>query len=305
MLTQLIYVVLFLLVMAVVALLYTAYMQRRWGIPKVIWTYWHDDKDMPDVVKRCIDTWRKTNPDFTIEILNNKRVKELCGVDLEALNIKPAFHARYADFARLFVVLKFGGVWMDSSVICTRRLDGPDGIIKPLWSRGACDLIAYYAPHTREPAVHPIPENWFFAAPAASPFVRDWLQEALRMLSEFESEEAFVEDITKRGEYDIQGLGDALPYLNMHLCATIVEQRSPGAYKLHMTPAVDGPFKYLVGSDWKAPECFAKLCGDTEMQDAAPMIKLRGVERKYLMEHKVACDAENKHVRWVVSGKDI
>lgn len=44
-------------------------------IPKKIWTYWHDESQ-PDIIKRCIENWKKLNPDYEITILNNSNYKE-------------------------------------------------------------------------------------------------------------------------------------------------------------------------------------------------------------------------------------
>ena len=35
------------------------------NIPKIIWSFW-DSKDIPDFVQKCIDGWKKHNPDFEI-----------------------------------------------------------------------------------------------------------------------------------------------------------------------------------------------------------------------------------------------
>lgn len=42
-------------------------------IPKKIWTYWNDDK-MPELIIKCIDTWKNENKDYEITILKNKRI---------------------------------------------------------------------------------------------------------------------------------------------------------------------------------------------------------------------------------------
>ena len=78
-------------------------------IPKKIWTYWHDKSHIPETVKKCIYTWRVNNPSYEITILDKNSIKLLCNIDLTELNIDPKFHTRYADFARLFVIEKFGG----------------------------------------------------------------------------------------------------------------------------------------------------------------------------------------------------
>jgi hypothetical protein len=258
------------------------------GIPKVIWTYWHDD-DLPNTVRNCIRTWQETNPDYTIIILNNDRLHELTGNDLSKLNITNTMRARYADFARLFIMAKYGGVWMDSSIICTQPLS-------KVLPRSFYDMVGYYAPHTTNKKF-PIPENWFFAAPPNSRFIHDWLMEALFMTN-FKSEQAYIDYVKSELKVDIQELESALPYLAMHLCATVIQQKNVGSYRLHLLDGRKGPFLYLDANNWELPRAFEKLCEDSQLQ--TPLIKMRGLEREYLENNRVSCHTDNKYIKYVL-----
>ncbi len=257
-------------------------------IPKHIWTYWHDG-DVPEIVLKCIDTWKTTNPDCKVTILNNKKVKELCNVDLSVITKNSPADlkiVRCADFARIFVVQKYGGFWMDSSIICTQSLEW----IQDLAVKSRSELVGFSAPHSNSDRF-PILENWFFAAIPESPFVTAWLAEALSM-SEYETEKHYVDSIIMIKPYiDIQNLKDALPYLIMHLCATVVHQQNPASYHLHLMNSMDGPFKYLSHSKWMLPDAFNNLCNEESLQ--TPIIKMRGNERTYLTDNKVVCVNNN------------
>jgi len=91
-------------------------------IPKIIWTYWHND-DIPPIIEKGIRTWKVFNPDYKIVILTEKKLKDLYDIDLSKVNINKDFHARIADYVRLHITYKFGGIWMDASIICTKSLD--------------------------------------------------------------------------------------------------------------------------------------------------------------------------------------
>lgn len=256
------------------------------AIPAVIWTYWHDPADVPDIVRRCMDTWRAMNPSHTITVLDDEAVRQLTGFDIGAYELDlDQGPARRADLARLLVMERFGGIWMDASIVCTQPLAWVHAGPVP-------DLRAFYAPMTTNSAF-PIPENWFFAAPPGSPFVRDWLQEALRMLT-FPSEAAYVARIEADGDVDLQGLRPSLPYLVMHLCAMVVMQRNPGKYELDLLDSRAGPLMYLHEHDWQSDAALAALCNHTRF--LTPIIKLRGVERRALEASGYTCDRPDNAV---------
>lgn len=260
--------------------------------PKLIWTYWHDD-NIPPIIRRCIDTWKMHNPDYTMTILNNRKLKELCGVDLSMLNIDPNFKERQSDFARLFVMAKYGGFWIDSSIICTKPL----AWVQEIQEDEQAEIFGYYASVTTNKE-HPVVENWFFAAIPRSKFVRDWLNEALFMTT-FPKEEDYVKFIETQVGLDMQNLKPSLPYLVMHLCTLVIQNRDE-TYKTHFMDSLEGPFKYLHANDWKLPESFSSLCKDNSMQTA--LVKLRGKERAFIEEHndQIQCrttqNASIKHV---------
>lgn len=251
-------------------------------IPKLIWTYWHDNNP-PETVKRCINTWREHNPDYEIVILNNTNLKTIYNIDISSLNIAKDFHARHADFARILIMERYGGIWIDSSTICTRNFKW----IHDIQRRTNSDMIGFYSPHTKD-IKHPIVENWFFASPPNSQFMRDWIKESLYMLT-FKSESEYVDHV----KLDVQDLKNMLPYLVMHLCALVIVHRKE--YKIYLMNSVKGPFKYLAKNNWKIPESFNDLCKDKSLQTS--IVKLRGSERNYIEKHrdKIKCDKETAH----------
>lgn len=241
-------------------------------IPRIIWTYWHSDT-IPIVVQKCIETWQIQNPSYTIIVLNNAKIKQFCNVDLDTMNIVKE-PMRQSDFARLLIMVKYGGIWMDATIICTKPLD---------WIQSNYDLSAFTAPQTTNKH-HPIIENWFFVARPGSAFITDWLNEAIFMTT-FDNELAYIDYIKNNMHTDIQGLESLLPYLVMHLCATVVEQRNPAKYNLNMMHTY--PFDYLHAGGWDSRLAFKKLCMQKELQ--TPLVKMRGTERDFLIDNVLDC----------------
>lgn len=91
-------------------------------IPKVIHYCWFGRGELPQLAKKCISSWKKYCPDYTIiewnednfDISSNDYVKEAYE------NRKFAF---VTDYVRLHALYNYGGIYMDTDVEVTRSLD--------------------------------------------------------------------------------------------------------------------------------------------------------------------------------------
>jgi hypothetical protein len=90
-------------------------------VPKIIWMYWHQgEANAPFVVKRCIESWRRHNPDWEMRILD----AENAGQYADITNVPDGLGRRfYANLLRLRLLKDHGGVWTDATVYCHRPLD--------------------------------------------------------------------------------------------------------------------------------------------------------------------------------------
>jgi hypothetical protein len=289
------------IILILIVVIFTFYMYETFTnmnrIPKKIWTYWNDINNIPDIVLKCIDTWRAENKNYEITILDNKKIKDICNIDITVLNIDNMFYARQSDIARLIIMEKYGGIWMDATIICTESLKW----VNELQQNNNVEFIGYIAPHSTSDK-YPIIENWFFAAIPRSQFISKWLEESIYMTS-FYSEQDYIDHIKNNTNTDIQNLQDSLPYLVIHLCAAVIQQKTPKPYKMYLMNGVTGPFKYLNDNDWILPQSLDALCIKKEL--TTPLIKLRGEERRYIKGnlYKLKCnnyDIVNKDILHVL-----
>lgn len=91
-------------------------------IPKVIHYCWFGRNEKPELIKRCIDSWKKFCPDFQIIEWNEDNF------DINAYEYtKQAYLAKkwafVSDFARLKIVYENGGVYLDTDVELKQGLD--------------------------------------------------------------------------------------------------------------------------------------------------------------------------------------
>lgn len=264
---QLLLICFFIIIVIInIIVLYKVY-RSQYRIPKIIWTYW--DGDIPLIVQKCINTWKKHNPDHKIIILNNDTIPSF---------IKEIKHAqndptRRSDYVRLYVLNQYGGIWMDSTIICNAPL--------PIDYNNEFEgyyINAYTIPELKE--CSPVIESWFIACRRNNEFIKAWYEEFMRT-SKYDTIDGYLESINNEG---IQHNINIPEYLTIHISAQAVLQRETcNKYKLNLKKAEDTAFKYLVDNNWDSEKALDALSEDKYIDQ--PIIKLRGDERK-LFEKK-------------------
>jgi mannosyltransferase OCH1-like enzyme len=94
-------------------------------IPKNIWIYWHQGEDAaPDIVKRCIASWRDRNPEWNVRVLDNSMVSPVTRDERFRFEHWPGLTLQhFSDLVRLKLLSMHGGVWADASMYCSTPLD--------------------------------------------------------------------------------------------------------------------------------------------------------------------------------------
>ncbi len=218
-------VYLVLLILVVIFLLYV-YMN---SIPKIIWTYWNEDP-VPKFIERCIDTWRTKNKGFEIVVLNDKNLKyyldesEYDYIKNWKFNDSPQ---KMSDLVRLSILSKYGGVWMDASIVCYQSIE----TVIP----NSHKCTVYSIPELSE---EPLIESWFIACNRTNKFIREWKNEFFNV-DRYSSPHEYADVIN----VDMKGITNA-DYLLIYLCARKVLRENPDA--LNILNATTGPYSYHV-----------------------------------------------------------
>jgi len=246
-------------------------------IPPILWAYWNN-ADMPLVVQRCIARWRVLHPHFSIRVLDDETLRQYIP-DLPP-GLMQQSTTRRADWLRLELLLRYGGIWLDASIILTEPLDW----VLRLQQTAQSDFIGYdLALYTSDPA-RPVVENWFMAAPPASPFIADLQREFTNEVIP-RSGEDYVAYLQALGIYEqvLQHI-DMPNYLGMHLAI----QRlllGGGRYRLHLGRAEDGPYFFHVLGRWRRTPLKVRLLFSRIVGTVPPLIKLRSPDRKRLSDY--------------------
>jgi hypothetical protein len=168
------------LIILVILLFYYFYTEHfadisiDYTLPKYIWGYW-DDLELNSIIQSHINTWkRKISKDWTIVILDKENVSNYVSNDFMK-KYSNLDSTRFSDFLRLELLQKYGGVWMDASIIITNGtfLDQYyDEMLKNKY-----DATVYELEENTIDKKTPYLENWFIMAPKNSKYINDIYKE--------------------------------------------------------------------------------------------------------------------------------
>ena len=95
-------------------------------IPKIFYTFWaQGEESVPNIIKKSIISWKVNNPDYSIILVTLSNAQELIkslGIELPSnfLKISPQYQA---DWIRLALLSKRGGIWVDASIFMTASVE--------------------------------------------------------------------------------------------------------------------------------------------------------------------------------------
>lgn len=91
-------------------------------IPKIIHYCWFGGNPLPELAEKCIVSWQKYCPEYQVKRWDESNFDiNCCDYVREAYNAKK--WAFVSDYARLYVLVKYGGVYMDTDVEVIKNID--------------------------------------------------------------------------------------------------------------------------------------------------------------------------------------
>jgi len=135
--------------------------ERKKIIPKRIWVLWFQGlSEAPFLVRKCIDSWVKENPNWKVVILDESNLSEYVVLDLPENILANLALAHKSDLVRLHLLSNYGGVWADATTFCIKPLDE---WIDDCMTSG---FFAFYKPSRDR-----IMSNWFLISEKGCPIV--------------------------------------------------------------------------------------------------------------------------------------
>ena len=246
------------------------------GLPKIIWTYWHSNL-VPELVAHCFDRMKKYNPEWSMVILNPKNVSKYIDDDIYGLRWAKT-PQKSTDFIRISLLEKYGGVWLDATLLVNTPLDW-------LYNFTGYEFIGYYFDSSSTKKNWPIVENWFLACTTGCRFVALWKEEFWR-INDFDTLEDYIQNLKDQG-VDLQKV--SWEYLVMHMAAQQVLQKRMTfgeiREELYLMRAEDGPFKYQAKNEWDTHKTLLAL-----QESREPLVKFIGSSRDDINNSKELMD---------------
>jgi hypothetical protein len=96
---------------------------RKATIPSIIWGYWAQGfEQAPEIVHIAVESWKKHRGDLQIRLLDFKTLPDWLDMSDLPQTFDQLSHQKRANAIRLALLAKYGGIWLDSTVIVTRPL---------------------------------------------------------------------------------------------------------------------------------------------------------------------------------------
>jgi hypothetical protein len=256
--------------------------KSEYNLPKVIWQYW--DKELPPMIQMIKDNNQKKLQGWTIHYLNENTVATY----IPPFEFPPGYsklgEAHKADWLRLYLLKKYGGVWMDASII----INDPNAIdrlhTQSIQQESELTLFQFKTPLNVE--------NWFIMAPEKSRMIETWFTEydsAIRMGFPHYKKMLWKDGVnTSCGKKDDK-IEDV--YFTQHSCIQRILQkgivRNPN---IIVNKAEETMLKvdFLCDNKKEAEtkECLIKQYSDFKSLRQLPYIKINGGNRKLPVDWK-------------------
>ena len=132
-------------------------------VSKIIWTYWDQGwSQAPGVAQLSLRSWTSLNPDYEVRALDRStllaHVELPGGIDLDRKDLTVQ---KIAALGRLALLAKYGGVWTDATVVCTKPLES--------WLGEYYDSTFFAF---RSPGKDRLMSNWFIASDSNNVILR-------------------------------------------------------------------------------------------------------------------------------------
>lgn len=198
-------------------------------IPKLVWLYW-EDESTPSYIKHIIEHNKQVNQEYEFRLLNKDTYLQYLPDVVFKANMPVA---NKTDVIRLELLWRYGGIWIDATVILRDSLDWIQEVNKDNYN----ELIGFYRDNDTIDYMYPVVETYFMAAPAGSLFVKRWL-ELFGDIREIGNVQ-FYKEISKRA--DFKEISQNIPnpsYLLVYLACQIACRQYPN-YHIYLKKAED------------------------------------------------------------------
>jgi hypothetical protein len=238
-------------------------------LPKIVWTFWND-YTMPPLIEKITKYNKKNLIGWEYRILHDSTIH----------NYIPSFPPGYeslslpakSDWIRLYLLKKYGGLWMDASIIIN---DG--SAVDALYNESVqkkSQLLAFTLAENSSDVVPKFIESWFLMMPLGSTIIEPWYDEFTRAVNI--GFDKYMDEL-KSQNIDISRVQQVVPgtYLTVFMALQKVLQTIP-KQSMIFKKGTDSMYKLQDKCKWEVDCTMREVLEDNRR---TPFIKLRGAER--------------------------
>jgi len=243
-------------------------------LPKVVYGYW-DNLEGNDIIKAHINTWYRNIPKgWKIEIISKKTVHKYVENDFLE-KYKDINTVRFSDFLRLYLLSKYGGVWMDASTIL---IDGNflENYRNEMIEKKIDILLYEFKSHSIEN--QPYLENWFFISPKGSIFMTDLYNEFTKAYDMGFLEYKY-QVLAPKINFDNIMIPKKSTYHMQHGIIIYLLKENPQKYNMSIKDAEESMFKAQKITNWDSEKLIKYIINNHNWNDYYA-IKLVGFNRQ-------------------------
>lgn len=243
------------------------------AIPRQIWMYW-ESETLPEEVQIFVDKIVRENPVYQVTVINNLNIQHyLPDLHFVHRDMRPSHKS---DVIRLELLHRYGGIWMDATIILNRTMDE----LLAVNIDDRYDLIAFYRDSSTLDKAYPVIESWFLAAPKNNAFIARWLH-FFRPIVEVGADE-FFRRLLALPNYETIVQGITPPdYLVVYI-AQQQALRENNQYNFYLRKCEASALLYQSLVEWRPVKLSRMLMVDRLPAVLPPLTKLTGFDRKYL-----------------------
>jgi len=211
----------------------------------LVWTYW-EPQPSPKIVQKCYENWKEKGKLHNVNVLHPDNITEYIPKDEYDRICKNAENlAVKSDFISLYLLYKYGGVWIDGSVFLN----------KPLLDWLPRDKFFTYRADRFKDEVECM-ETFFIYSPKGNTIAKEWY-DLLNKIAENEGKKEFL----NKSKKEYPKITDSMPdeYLWVYVVGKYLLLTKPELKDiLHTESAEEGPWYECERNGWENVEQICK-----------------------------------------------
>jgi hypothetical protein len=254
---------------------------NSYTLPKIAWLYW-ESEEKPDLIQN-IEIYNSSKLEgWKINYLNKDSVYNFIKKEEFPNNYDSLYVAHKADWIRLKLLSKYGGCWIDASIIINDKLALDKLYDESIKKRSQLTVFSWKnkdSDNKLKPSLYI--ENWFIMAPKNSSIVYYWLNEyekAIRLTFRVYKPTLYKQGVNLSKIFDTTNDDDN--YLMQHACLQKVLQKQFFIIpSIIIKEAEKDMFKLHTDCDWSTDCIMNSFNKEPHEIKQIPYIKLTGQQR--------------------------